>query len=646
MNNFMLARGQAGGDGHLTHIDGVRAIAILLVLLFHFDLAGASRGFLGVDVFFVVSGYLVGGLVMRGMDQGNFSLSEFYRRRAARILPALVVVGIAVLSVGCFVMLPMELTRTATGIRAAILMLANKHFYDTQDYFGPDKNELHFLHSWSLSVEEQFYVAFPILIFLIARLKVPRTPALLSMLIASLLLAIWLTSAHRQAAFYFTPVRAWELLAGVALAGLSTDTLARMNLGGRSAVVGLVMAVVPAFVPKNYTAVPALTLQMACVFGVALLIAANVQKPKNPVAALLSLRPMRAVGLISYSLYLVHWPIWTLARAWSIVPMDMLSRFLLMCLSFVLAFLSWRVIEVPARNWANSKSVQRRTVLSLAGLVMVLMVALTSLVIHKQGFPDRLHSKGHQYLAGLQDVSPRRKECHSNEVDSPIPVARACVLGSSIPPSLAVWGDSHGVEISYALGEALRRQNMSLVQMTSSNCPPLLRMPAPFSDSCARRNSAVATQISKFDSVKTVLLTQFYYGDYGDYDFETSTKMEGLARSIDTLQKSGKRVILLGPAPLPAYNVPIGLARRTMASNDSVAQSLSIREHKDRRQKIMDQLTTLARQKKVPIADPEIVMCNAQICPYAIGHTTMYFDSHHPTVSAARRVVPLILKAL
>ena len=331
-----------------THVDGLRAIAILLVLLFHFELAGAEQGFLGVDIFFVISGFLVSGIVFRGTDQRTFNLIEFYRRRLARILPALVAVAFAVLCAGWFILLSLEYLKTAQAIEAALTISANHHFYNTTSYFAFDKYEKIFLHSWSLSVEEQFYLIFPLIALAVAPWRKARTALILALIVMS---GVWFLGTNQKdasSAFYYMPMRAWELLSGVLLASIIADGRRLPARGTVIALIGFALMLLPSFIPQVPRIWFSPLLQLTCVVGTLCLLSANLANPNGATARILSAQPLRILGFMSYSLYLIHWPVITLAKYWAIVPLSLMTRIALAVCSIVLAWMSWKWIENPS----------------------------------------------------------------------------------------------------------------------------------------------------------------------------------------------------------------------------------------------------------------------------------------------------------
>jgi peptidoglycan/LPS O-acetylase OafA/YrhL len=635
--------------GYQPHIDGLRALAIVLVLLFHFDFGIAPRGFLGVDIFFVLSGYLVGGHVLRETAAGRFNLADFFVRRIARILPALVAVSIATLVTGYFILLPDDYSRLADSIRAAMLLVANQHFANTQDYFGPGKYDTYFLHSWSLSIEEQFYLFFPLFALCLAQFgrKSIIIPFLALIAVVSLGLHWWLESRGHVGGFYYLSARAWQLLAGVLIAAV-------LDRSGNDAVtrrpswlawLGLALAAVPAFAVDIASYWAEAMLQLSTVIGTGLVLYVLSERPGHRLAMLLGNPIARFVGLISYSLYLVHWPLLTLAKYWFVISLSFPQKAVLLGLSFLIAFLSWRLIEMPVRQWVHAHPGKRTSVIA-SGLITIALVALAGAGIHRQqGLSARLPKSAWFKLEGRKDYSPLRKNCHSDEVDAPIAPERACKLGAvDARPEMAVWSDSHGVELAMELGRLLEQRDQALVQFSSSSCPPLLDLEIPIKAGCKTKNSRVLEYLGKTRSLQTVLLV-WHHNAY--LDVPIKLRFAGFQRSVASLVKSGKRVIVIGPIALPGYNVPSLMARSEWNHAPTVPLGQSKADFDRQNAATATQLANIARKEGAIYFDSSLAMCGPANCPFVERGKALYFDDNHLSLVGARklaeRLLPLLL---
>ena len=339
------------------HVDGLRAVAVLLVVLYHVGVPGPRGGFVGVDVFFVISGYLITSLLFLEAQQGHIGLAAFYARRVRRLFPAMLVVVAATLVLGAIFLLPIfsEQTGLARSAVATAAYLSNFYFWRyTGDYFGTSTTFEPLLHTWSLAVEEQFYLVWPFLIIGLLRLGIRRNLRrdLLALLVAlsgvSFVLSLWATRAQPDAAFYLMPFRAWQFGVGGIVAILLADRgSGRTVLGGALSIAGLAAIIVGGVTLREQgfpgwgALVPTL--------GAAAVIAGGQLAPTNAAAALLAWQPVRFVGLVSYSWYLWHWPLLAIARATSVDLHDLRRDAAIGIVSFVLAVLTYYIVENPVR---------------------------------------------------------------------------------------------------------------------------------------------------------------------------------------------------------------------------------------------------------------------------------------------------------
>jgi peptidoglycan/LPS O-acetylase OafA/YrhL len=400
------------------HIDGIRALAVLPVVLFHVLARLCPGGFAGVDVFFVISGYLITGGILRDLEKDQFTIHNFYHRRIRRIMPAYFMLIAGVFATGCALYYSLPLIHLGDASVMGTLFSANIYFWKLGgDYFAPDIHTNPLLHLWSLSVEEQFYLFIPLLCALVWKFRHRWVaPTLATLAVLSLAGAVYAVATGKQGnAFYLLHFRAWELLAGSLLAmlpavktqgeapteGCTTETLSRKDASrkrriGRKlipsfrwrfaplATTGLLMVLIPYAVLSSKTPFPGAA-ALSSVVGTALLIRYG---QSGWINALLSWRPCVAIGKISYSLYLWHWPVtvfWKYAVYDQLYFYDYIGMFLL---SLLLAYLSWRFVEVPVRT---SPAWTMRRSFAFAGAGIVLLVSIGTLCVFQKGWPTILH---------------------------------------------------------------------------------------------------------------------------------------------------------------------------------------------------------------------------------------------------------------
>nr|CAA6817572.1 MAG: O-antigen acetylase [uncultured Thiotrichaceae bacterium] len=366
-------------------IDGLRALAVVPVILFHAGIQGFSGGFVGVDIFFVISGYLITSIIIAELETGDFTITGFYERRARRILPALFFVMAVSLPLAWWLLLPHELVAFGRSIIAVIVFASNILFWQESDYFATDSELIPLLHTWSLAVEEQYYVIFPILLLVCWKLGIRWVTAIISTIaVVSLGLAEWGWRHDASGNFYLLPSRAWELMAGAGCAlylghkqqptGTLSQPLSLLGLGLLVASILWLDDTIP--FPSLYAILPVLGTSLIILFA----------HQNNWVGKLLSLPALVGVGLVSYSAYLWHQPMFAFARLYYVDEPQLLIMLGLAALAFVLAFISWRFVERPfrQRQQFNRKQI---FIMALAGSLAFVIIALALIIF--EGMPAR-----------------------------------------------------------------------------------------------------------------------------------------------------------------------------------------------------------------------------------------------------------------
>jgi peptidoglycan/LPS O-acetylase OafA/YrhL len=610
---------------HRRDIDGLRAIAIAPVVLFHGGVPGFSGGYVGVDVFFVVSGFLITGIIASAIDRGEFSLIGFYERRARRILPALLAVIAFVLAAAAAVYLPGDFESVPRSALAALLFVSNVTFFLETGYFQGGADTKPLLHTWSLGIEEQFYIGFPLLLLLIARLAANRRVLVVWLLaLVSFWLAVGTQTDKSGIAFYLLPPRAWELLTGALLAlgsgpevkdGVLRESLA---LGGL-ALIGFAVATFDAatIFPGTNALFP--------VVGAALLIHCA---PNTRVGQLLGWAPFVGVGLISYSLYLWHWPLFVFAAYVTDAKLAGWASAFAIFAAIGVAVLSWRFIEQPFRVRGRF---DRRKIFVLGGSAMAGLCTVALAMVAAGGWPERFPSEVVRMASAQNDISPYRGRCHDSDAVSQRP---PCVLGAPVAPTALVWGDSHGVELSFALSEQAKAQGRSLVERTQSSCPPLLGYDPRDDPRCARVNRSVLAQIAGDPHLQTVYLVGFWDNrSYHVPGFEAQ-----LQRTIAWLVEHDRRVFLVGPIPSHASEVPRKLAHHVQFAGADRAIAVA-RSPFHPTETALRAIAAGWPARDVAYLDPAAALCEGDRCFMSKAGAPLYFDSHHLSVAGARLVV-------
>jgi peptidoglycan/LPS O-acetylase OafA/YrhL len=606
-------------------IDGLRAVAILPVLLYHSGLGLFSGGYIGVDVFFVISGFLITSIIAREVDKERFSILNFYERRARRILPALMVMLAFVFCAAAYSVFPNDFEKVAKSGLMTTLFVSNIGFFLETGYFAGSAETMPLLHTWSLAVEEQFYLGFPILLILIARfMPKQRTATLIVIALLSFTLAVATQASGSGFAFYLLPARAWELFIGALLAVGAIPSVASRWLREAIAFAGLAAIAYAALFFDKTTVFPGVNALFPVLGAAALILCA----PQTWVGRLLETGPMVGVGLISYSLYLWHWPLIVFTEYVSDQRLSGWLSVAVISASFVAAYLSWRFIERPFRDQA---AFDRRAIFRWTGASMMVACAASVVLMLTNGWPARFSPETLRMDAARSDVSPVRAGCITDEIGGLRP---ECTLGASVPPTTILWGDSHGVELAWAISENLTKRQASLMQRTRASCPPILGYgPIANAPDCAASNQKIFDMIAANKDLRTVILTGFW----ADPAYRSGENPQKLDQTIKALRALNRDVILIGTVPQQPFDVPRHLARLAQngASTDGVGvtwtkylgQSAWIRARYPR-----------WRAMGMTIWEPADTLCTRQYCGVIRDGIPLYFDKHHLSLGGARLI--------
>lgn len=559
-------------------IDGLRTLAVVPVILFHAGATWLPGGFVGVDIFFVISGYLISSIILREAAAGDFSFLRFYERRLRRIIPPLLVMLVVTVVVFQVIALPDQAQQTAESGIAALLSVSNFYFWRTSGYFAPAAEFMPLLHTWSLAVEEQFYLLFPVIVLALMKLRLPLKWVFFIGTAAAFAVGYYLSVAKPSVAYYLLPARAWELAIGAVLAVGVVPALKGRTVQELVPAIGVGLIVFSLFYIRSDMVFPGWVALMPCL-GAAMVIHAGGQSfvSRN----LLSARPVVFVGLLSYSLYLWHWPVLTALRMRTAsAHLDMPVAVAGIIVTFLLAWVSWRFVERPFRNRREMPG--RVMGLRLAGGSMALLI-VSGVAIMMSGFPARLDSGARIALAASTDIDSFRAIC--DEIEN----RGECRFGRSEGPiTYAIIGDSHAaairpaVELSNVMGDEVG------TLYWAGACPFLdgtELLNHPERASCISFKNRIWVSIEAQTDLKTVILAgRWPFQISGSLpesggsnttflvDSETVTPsvdengrvfVRSLNRTLARLASLGVRVIIVGSIPEPGFDVPhtVALAR-------------------------------------------------------------------------------------
>ncbi len=612
-------------------IQGLRAIAVLVVVVFHAWPGALPGGFVGVDIFFVISGFLISGILYRDIGAGRFSLADFYRRRVRRIFPALFVMLIATLATGCLLMSPQELTALARNTISSTLFVSNVDFYLTTGYFGRSAELRPLLHTWSLSVEEQFYILFPPLLWLVMRHARPLlVPLLAAGFIGSLVLSQWALGKSPTGAYFLPPFRGFELLLGAILALAPPPSPAVP----RGAVAGLGLALIAASVALIHEGMgfPGL-LALPPTLGAGLVLWAGRSGPSRP-AGLISSRPFLFFGAISYSLYLWHWPVLSFLRI-RMQPGSPGDGWIVAALALIvlLSWASYRFVEQPIAH----RPLFSGNILSggLAGMAALALVA--GVVMGLRGLPARFPGAALALFAAEEDYSPLRGACHRG-AGQDLPYALSCVTGApDVAASIAVWGDSHGVEAGYETAQLLADSGRALRLLTASSCPPVLDLDFADRPRCQGDNAALLQALEQDRDIHTVIL----FADAVHYfpSMDQTAFSAGYGRIAQALVAEGKSLILVSQIPNIGMQAAAVAGHALAKGTDPVLIGRPRATVETELAGWRDALRELATVPGIVVYDPVARLCGADLCPVVDSNgAVLYFDPSHVSRAGARHL--------
>lgn len=646
-------------------VDGLRAVAVLPVVFYHAGFSGPSGGFVGVDIFFVISGFLITSIVAGEINEGRFSLLSFYEKRARRILPALSVMIIASFLVGYFLLVPSEMKDLGQSAFATSIFLSNAYFDLKLDYFAPAAEFALLLHTWSLAVEEQFYLFFPpLLMFLFSWQHVGPFWIVTGLSLVSFVAAIVVLPLAPDWVFYQIPFRAWELGVGAMLALASIKPPKNRLVRESLAVVGLSAILVSVFLLDATVPFPGAT-ALPPVLGAAILIWIGAARGGSAVGAFLSHQVFVWIGLISYSLYLWHWPVLAFLR----IALDttVLPAGIAACaitLSLILAWLSYRFVETPFRARAPKGS--GRSAVLVSSALSLLTIAGIGVGLHFwDGLPGRLPSSAIAMAAYADDGNPRREECFGR-----MPSEGLCEIGSPNGElelsEFLFWGDSHALAFMPGMDSAARLVGQTGFFAGLSACPPILDIQRVSTGrACTNFNQSVLTWLEGRTDIPVVILGARwalsvegtrYRGESGSEvdsewigdpasrpsNFDNAALVEaGLKATVARLLSAGRHVILLGPVPEIGRNVPVAAARQVLLGW-TTPPSLMREDYQARAGRTEQILMRVANLNEgvryVPLSD---LFCDTHSCrTIGADGQPLYRDDDHISQTAALNLLP------
>lgn len=659
-------------------IDGLRTLAVMPVVFYHAGFSLFKGGFIGVDIFFVISGFLITTILVNEKLAGTYSILSFYERRARRILPALYFMMAVTVLAAWIWLLPVYMESFARSIMAVPLFLSNFLFSLQHGYFDTGAELKPLLHTWSLAVEEQYYVLFPLL--LTSVWKLPRKwifAILLLIALFSLVAAQLFIVRFPSVTYFLLPTRAWEILLGALLAFItySTETTNNsfipyskskevLSLCGLAAIFWAI------FMFDEHTRIPGFYALLPTIGAILVIQFAT---ERTIVGRFLGTRLMVRIGLISYSVYLWHQPLFSFARH---ICVDEPSRYvflLLVFLSLLCGYLSWRFVEMPFRD-RNAFGRKRIFQLAILGGAIFIIFGLAGHLTH--GFPVRYSKEIRAVLLVSKDrIFFLSDGCHleGGEYD-----LRKCIKGDkTVKPGVAIVGDSHAAALVYELDKEFAKNKLSFEQYTKDGCPFLVGLEKMPGDNCILFQHSYMKDFDQ-ENIKTFVISSrwaVYLSDQrldnneggkevkgveqytiGELSFSApfalrrAALIDGMRASLESLLKSGKNLILVYPAPEQGWDVTIRHAKILMLRGQLDKDiSISSQLYRDRNVDILKMFDALDGKSNLIRVHPEQIFCDSYVegrCLATYDNQQFYFDDNHLSNDGAHLVVEKIIAAV
>ncbi|MBN2866561.1 MAG: acyltransferase [Thiotrichales bacterium] len=646
-------------------INGLRAWAVMAVVLFHFQISGITGGFVGVDIFFVISGYLMTSIIVKGLEKEDFSLTQFYMARVRRILPALLVVIAVLLMLGWFWLATLEYQSLGQQSLYSLGFISNFGYYFSSGYFDSGSHEKWLLHTWSLAVEAQFYLLFPIFVSLFwkfTRSLKSLTVALAILFIMSFALNMWLVYRDPSAAFYLLPSRGWELAAGGLVFLLAKQLKLEIKLSRILNVLGWLLILGSIFLINEEMRWPGYW-ALFPVLGTSLVIYSQKQD-----FMLINSRAAQWLGDRSYSIYLWHWPLMValyfanIHESWFWILAAITS-------SLLIGHLSFRFIETPTRKYLSKKSFKKEFILIVLGLVFL---AIISFSIQNHEFNNRVPEGAELALNEAVNINPRHEECQNHKKWDKSP---SCIYGD-YPVGVLLLGDSHAGASVTALAAASQNHAKSTVQWTLTTCAPIFNLHySPFHqffpdypNRCknfthkaflnslsyeknipivllGRQTPAVMGQKASLDD-DIVYKPRIFFNRQYESNLNPGFQQELRDAMINTACsfKKYREVFLVRPIPEMKVNVPSQASRNIMFGLNSSEIKITLKEYKDRHRLIWWAQDEAVKACGVKILNPLPYLCDESYCYGTRNGLPLYSDDDHLSEYGNKLLIPMFEK--
>ena len=615
-------------------IDGLRAIAVILVILFHSKINFFPGGYIGVDIFFAISGFLITSIIYPKMLAGNFSFVDFYKRRARRLLPASIFMTLITLLLFAFIYPPNLFQMLAKSATASLLFVSNLYFWQTSSYFSPNLELQPLLHTWSLSVEEQFYFLFPLALFILTLLKFKKNAVLLTVgfacLISLVLAYIYAPNSLSFVSFYVLPTRFYEMGLGALFAVHLTHKPDAFSKIKYLREIGFICVAIAAVQYDRYLAFPSFYAVLPVLGTLLMLID---RSTTGFLYRVLSAKPVVFIGLLSYSLYLWHWPIWV-GFEWLIDNTSALNMAAYFTVTFLIAYLSYRLIEQPLRLASFYQSAYTKP--SLLGFAALLVASVSFFTLQSNNRFLQMNATGLSAYTNSLVSEPYRDRCtDTKRLKGQFSI---CTVKEGVDAqySILLWGDSHASALMSALDNFSDR--FTIHAMNTSGCPSLVETRRKGAEDCYFHNqfmqSHLLSQTDRYDLILDVSAWDNYIED-GLHETDVSQVEEmqaALQRTIAFFEVNHLKYAFVPQIPKQKTNIPRAFFRHQLGLNDQ--EEYVLRSDYDIKLKRFEEM--LYPSKNMIALDS--FFCDDEKCGGSQNGEIMYKDAHHISVTAGQTI--------
>jgi peptidoglycan/LPS O-acetylase OafA/YrhL len=632
-------------------IDGLRALAVLSVVLFHAGL-GCPGGYIGVDIFFVISGFLITSIIQKKLQDGTFVMSHFWEKRIRRIMPALTVVIFFIIAAAAFSFYPTTFEDFGKELIAQSTLTSNFYFWQQDGYFAAPSESQALLHTWSLAVEEQFYFVFPIILtWLFARKNSSLKKTLISIsviLVASFTWSCIGVYKYPAATFFLLPARAWEMMLGAFIALYKPAKAWGYKKCSFISWAALMTIALCIYQYDALVTFPGIAALPPCIAAAALIFCN--QKSLTAPAKLLSLRPFVFVGKISYSFYLWHWPFIVFANYTAVDTLSASTRWEIVCGSFIIAILSWKFVENPCRS---DKVFSRKQVL-LGFYIITLLFITSGLVIYKgKGWEQRFSNTVlEQAKSGDQYIKIKTLQ-HLRSTGSPPTIPFEFSKDTTLP--ILLWGDSHATYTIPAFEYLCEQYSASVYVATRAGVPPILGCSRKSRVDMYEYNNSVLKFIEDEKINNVVLVCRWSAYALGDGKRKTPSLIDAdnselssqavfssrLAETVQRLNDLGVHVWILKQVPEQEIDPPRIIANSIRFNHFYSERGIPLAHH-TKRQNFVNSVIEMLASDQVTVLDPtNTFLSKKEVCLFSLDGKSLYRDHNHLSRYGAEQIAPL-----